>query len=109
MFCPKCRSEYREGYTECQECRVPLVEELPPEPEAEYVNWVTVLTTVDQNAVLVAKSLLEDHGIPVFVKGQGLSQVFPTPMPEEVQVMPENVAEARLILEQKSELEPDEE
>ena len=29
-WCPKCRSEYREGFTECADCRVALVDELPP-------------------------------------------------------------------------------
>lgn len=99
MFCPKCRSEYREGYTECEECRVPLVDELPPEPEGEYVDWVTVLTTLDHNTVMVATSLLGDAGIPVFVKGEGLKNILMIQTPEEVQVLPENVAEARLLLE----------
>jgi hypothetical protein len=31
MFCPKCRNEYREGVVECYDCRIPLVESLPPE------------------------------------------------------------------------------
>lgn len=31
MFCPVCRYEYLEGTTECNDCRVPLVEVLPPE------------------------------------------------------------------------------
>ena len=109
MFCPKCRIEYREGYTECAECRAPLVEELPPEPEGEYVDWVTVLTTVDQNTVMVATSLLEDAGIPVLVKGEGLENVLPTVAPKEIQVMPENAAEARLLLEREGGLAPDEE
>jgi hypothetical protein len=31
MFCPKCRSEFREGFTFCERCGENLVEELPPE------------------------------------------------------------------------------
>jgi tetratricopeptide (TPR) repeat protein len=30
-YCPKCRAEYREGFTECADCRVPLVDALPAE------------------------------------------------------------------------------
>ncbi|MCX5772251.1 MAG: DUF2007 domain-containing protein [Candidatus Hydrogenedentes bacterium] len=109
MFCPRCRIEYTEGYTECPECGAPLVEELPPEPEAEYVEWVTVLTTVDQNTVMVATSLLEDAGIRVNVRGEGLQILMGAAAPKEVQVMPENVAQARLLLEREGGLEPDEE
>lgn len=28
MFCPKCKLEYREGFTECSDCQVPLVRSL---------------------------------------------------------------------------------
>jgi hypothetical protein len=31
MFCPKCRGEFREGFTFCNKCNVELVDELPPE------------------------------------------------------------------------------
>lgn len=31
MFCPKCRDEFREGFTHCKKCGVDLVETLPPE------------------------------------------------------------------------------
>ncbi len=35
-WCPKCRAEYRDGFTQCSTCGVPLVDELPAEqPEAE--------------------------------------------------------------------------
>ncbi len=30
MFCPRCRSEYRAGFTRCAHCEVDLVPELPP-------------------------------------------------------------------------------
>jgi hypothetical protein len=28
MFCPNCKAEYREGFTECSDCQVPLVKDL---------------------------------------------------------------------------------
>ncbi len=31
MICPQCKREYREGFTECAYCKVPLVEALPEE------------------------------------------------------------------------------
>jgi hypothetical protein len=29
MFCPVCRTEYRPGFRECSDCRLPLVDKLP--------------------------------------------------------------------------------
>ena len=44
MFCPKCRCEYREGFTECADCRAPLVSELPPEPKPEPdLTWADLI------------------------------------------------------------------
>ena len=37
MFCPKCKAEYREGFTVCADCGVPLVETLSNEPEFDPV------------------------------------------------------------------------
>ena len=34
-WCPKCKSEYREGFTECATCHVPLVDSLPGEDEIQ--------------------------------------------------------------------------
>ena len=33
MFCPKCKAEYRSGFTVCADCDVPLVDKLPEEKE----------------------------------------------------------------------------
>lgn len=46
MWCPQCRNEYREGITECADCHVSLVDELPPEEiknpdsiDEKFVKW----------------------------------------------------------------------
>ncbi len=38
MFCPKCGLEYREGFTECAYCHIPLVEELPEGVDADKLS-----------------------------------------------------------------------
>ena len=35
-WCPKCKSEYREGIVKCADCKIDLVEELPPDNENPY-------------------------------------------------------------------------
>jgi hypothetical protein len=35
MFCPQCKAEYRQGFTVCADCEVPLVWQLPASSEAQ--------------------------------------------------------------------------
>jgi hypothetical protein len=45
MYCPKCRTEYRPGFTRCSDCLVNLVHELPAEELEEEKNaplWLDV-------------------------------------------------------------------
>ncbi|GAW91003.1 DUF2007 domain-containing protein [Calderihabitans maritimus] len=76
MFCPKCKYEYVEGVKECPDCQVALVEELPPEPELEYVDLVTVLKSENPAVIMIAKSILEGAGIRYFAKGERLQDLF---------------------------------
>ena len=72
MFCPKCGSEYREGFYKCADCDVDLVSELPPEPldEVSYVDLVEVFSTYQQSDVVFIKSILDGDGINYFFQGE---------------------------------------
>ena len=64
MFCPQCRSEYRQGFTRCSDCDVDLVAELPrddtPHPDPHLVK---VYETGDAALIPLIESLLEDAKI----------------------------------------------
>jgi len=48
MFCPSCRAEYREGFTESSDCGVALVAELPAEGLEQIVEGLMpVYVTTD--------------------------------------------------------------
>jgi hypothetical protein len=98
MFCPKCRYEYEIGLTECPDCGIPLVAELPPEDEPEYVDLVTVLTTADAGVAIIAKSLLDEAGIKYYAKGESTRSLFAAGF-VEIQVSPDDEMAAMEILE----------
>jgi hypothetical protein len=73
MFCPKCRSEYRTGFTRCNDCDVALVDDLAAEEQPEFVELVEVLSTADAGQILLIKSILEAEEIPYLAQGENFS------------------------------------
>jgi hypothetical protein len=74
MFCPKCKSEYRDGFTECADCCIALVRELSTEPaQMEYVDFKELLTTNDQGEIALFKSILKSEDIPFLAQGDHFS------------------------------------
>jgi len=69
MFCPTCRSEYVEEVTECVDCKVMLVSELPPEPEIEYEyeNFITLRTYLNRAEAELDHGVLEANQIEAFI------------------------------------------
>jgi len=63
MYCPKCKGEFRTGFTECGRCGAALVAEPPTEPVPEYVELETVFVAPDEYVLMLAKSRLEAEGI----------------------------------------------
>ena len=116
MFCPKCKAEYREGFTECSDCKVPLVWELPQEPKQEYIEpepnleFVTVFATGNPAVIAMAKSILEDAGIQYFVQGetmQFVEGINPAAWPTEIKVGKDDEEEAIKLLENLDESDYD--
>ena len=65
MWCPKCKSEYREGFTVCSECGSALVAELTKEaPVFEPV----FLTTTEAETAWELPELLQRAGIACYLK-----------------------------------------
>ena len=71
-YCPKCRSEYREGYGICSDCGSPLVDRLAQSiPEAHPGGeLVPVLDLPDSIMGQALGSLLEDNGITCTVRSE---------------------------------------
>jgi hypothetical protein len=65
MYCPQCRAEHNDDLTECSQCHIPLLPGTPGPNEL-----VVVLETTDRIQFAMAKGLLDDARIPLFVQGQ---------------------------------------
>ncbi len=114
MYCPQCQVEYRDGFTECSDCRVPLLPgtaTLDPDPFDPALELVVVLETNDPVQLSMAQGLLEDAGIPFFVLGQVATLVQGVDgflhKWERVQVPRDREAEARELLEELLEPVPE--
>ncbi|HEX9060926.1 MAG TPA: DUF2007 domain-containing protein [Clostridia bacterium] len=78
MFCPKCKCEYREGFTRCSDCDVELVDQIIDETKdvskndekPEFVDCVLVMTTYNAADILLIRSVLESSGITHFIQGE---------------------------------------
>jgi hypothetical protein len=78
MFCPKCKAEYREGFSRCADCNVDLVPELPIEQEQhtkpeqyteyKYIDLVNIVTYPSRHEAELVKGLLSANGIDAVVK-----------------------------------------
>ncbi|PKM81127.1 MAG: hypothetical protein CVU88_04145 [Firmicutes bacterium HGW-Firmicutes-13] len=73
-WCPNCKSEYREGFRICTDCKVELVQELEPE-ETEFQHkqeeWVFLINVLGEHEKNVVESLLKSHDIPLLKKHKG--------------------------------------
>lgn len=64
-WCPKCKTEYRDGFEECADCKVALVDELPEEEPLE----ASSLRQVPADQDPFADGEFSDEEQPVFLVG----------------------------------------
>lgn len=87
MFCPRCKAEYRPGFTRCGDCDVKLVDRLAAEPEPTrvkseedpkvvYSGYVVVSTVQGPFEEAQVCSFLEANGIPTQVRGEGIRKTY---------------------------------
>ena len=84
MFCPNCKAEYRDGFTMCADCNVPLVTSLDDnvektDPIQEHQNdditFVPVLSTYNLGDISLIRSLLDNEGIEYFLQGENTAYI----------------------------------
>ncbi|HUL44514.1 MAG TPA: hypothetical protein VLY03_09170 [Bacteroidota bacterium] len=102
MFCPKCRYEYRKGFTICTDCNIPLVEELAEANEESEVltdtRFVEVLSTYDQSDIAQVKGILDAEKISYYVQAEMSSYLFPFAQPSIVMVERCDVGKAIMLI-----------
>lgn len=74
MFCPVCKSEFREAVDRCEPCGADLVDSLPPDADPE---MTVVLRTNNQPLLSTFESALTAAGIPFFVRGEEAASLMP--------------------------------
>ena len=98
MYCPKCGAEYRDGFTECADCEVPLAERLSSslEGKPQFVDLESVLTTTNHGEMALVESLLDAEDIPYLAQGEAFT--LRAPVPVRFLVRKEDAARAREVL-----------
>lgn len=79
MFCPDCRCEYREGFTECSDCKIPLVPKLPADDQQPSIKFKEVTSNLRQDEIAIIKSILEANGIVFAVQGEIFGSIRAVP------------------------------
>ena len=102
MFCPKCRCEYREGFSRCADCHVELIPELvplPAEPKAsDYVQYQELFSTYNFADIALIESILNSEKIIYFMQNEEFNTLTFSPQPVRVMVNTDQIDTAKELL-----------
>ena len=79
MFCPRCKSEYREGFKLCKECQVDLVTQLATEEFENDDVLIELASNLQQNEIGVIKSILDAEKITYTIFDEFTGNLYPVP------------------------------
>ena len=102
MFCPKCRTEYRDGFYVCSDCNSELVDELselPAEEASEFIEYAEVMGTYNPADAALIKSILDSENITYYFNADHFMQVSPLAEPVRVMVKKDEVEKAKELLQ----------
>ena len=99
MFCPKCGTEYREGFYVCSDCNSDLVDELAPEEEPEFTDYVEIMGTYNPADVALIKSILDAENITYYFNAEHFMNVRPLAEPVRLMVKTDEAEKAKEILQ----------
>ncbi len=98
MFCPKCRTEYREGFSVCADCDSELVDELPPEEKPEFIDYVEVMGTYNPADIALIRSILDAENITYYFNAEHFIYVRPLAEPVRLMVKKDEAEKAKEVL-----------
>ena len=96
MYCPKCRAEYREGFLECTDCDVNLVEKLERIPRMPI--FVKMATIFREGNIAVIKASFDKTEIEYYFQGEQSHRLAPVPLGARLMVREDFKKEAESIL-----------
>jgi len=96
MYCPKCRAEYREGFLECTDCDVDLVEKLERIPRMP--RFVKMATIFREGNIAVIKASFDKTEIEYYFEGEQSHRLAPVPLAARLMVREDFKKEAESIL-----------
>jgi len=96
MYCPKCRAEYREGFLECTDCDVDLVEKLERIPRMP--RFVKMATIFREGNIAVIKASFDKTEIEYYFEGEQSHRLAPVPLAARLMVREDFRREAESIL-----------